>query len=191
MYNCYIDKLAAFTANKNTIGFQVKRGYEPYSEFRPYEEISAPVAPSAILQRNTPSMVITGCCYKVLIELKRTLYELLTGENYNEVLKQKQPYMDNTKSVKESSDRELTDNELIVLETVYSLSKVDDYYKTPKGFCEGDMIIALNNDVDMSRLLNGFKLSCENYNATIDIDRGMIVATETIAPYDDIIINLE
>ena len=185
------DKLAAFTANKNTIGFQVKRGYEPYSEYRPYEEISAPVAPSAILQRNTPSMVITGCCYKVLIELKRSLYELLTGESFNEILKQKQPYMDTNKSVKEATDRELTDGELAVLETVYSLSKNGDCYKTPKGFCEGDMIIALNENVDMSRLLNGFKLSDENYNAVIDVDRGMIVATETISPYDDIIINLQ
>lgn len=186
------DKLAAFTANKNTIGFQVKRGYEPYSEFRPYEEISAPVAPSAILQRNTPSMVTTGCCYKVLIELKRQLYNILTGEDYNEVLKQKQPYMSiNSSSVKESYDRELTDNELSVLETVYNIHKENDYYKTPKGFCDGDMIVALHESIDMSKLLNGFKLSCDNYNAIIDIDRGMIVATEDIDPYDDIIVNLE
>ena len=82
------DKLAAFTANKNTIGYVVPRGFEAYSEFRPYEEISSPVAPSAILQRGTPSVVTTGCCYKVLIEMKRKLYEVLTGENYDEILKE-------------------------------------------------------------------------------------------------------
>lgn len=186
------DKLSAFTANKNTIGFQVKRGYEPYSEFRPYEEISAPVAPSAILQRNTPSMIITGCAYKVLIELKRKMYEILTGENFDEVLKQKQPYMSlNNNDVKESYDRELTDKEVTLLESVYSLEKYNDYYRTPKGFCDGDMIIALNENVDMSKLLNGFKMSCEDYNAVFDYERGIIIATEMINPYDDIIINLE
>jgi hypothetical protein len=186
------DKLAAFTANKNTIGFQVKRGFEPYSEFRPYEEISAPVAPSAILQRNTPSMIITGCAYKVLIELKRKLYEILTGENYDEVIKQKQPYMSLTNiSTTESVDRELTDQEVSVLEMVYSLDKTDGNYRTPKSFCDGDMIIALQDGVDMSKLINGFKISTENYNAVIDEEHGMIVATKSIDPRDDIIINLD
>ena len=189
------DKLAAFTANKNTIGYQVPRGYEAYSEFRPYEEISAPVAPSAILQRNTPSMVTTGCAYKVLIELKRKMYEVLTGESFDEVLKQKQPYMNSGKdSVKESVnlvERKLTDKEVSVLETVYGFNKSNDKYKSPKAYMEGDMILPLQDGVDMSPLLEGFILSEEGYNAIYDQEHNMITATETINPYDDIIINLE
>ena len=81
------DKLAAQTANKNTIGYQIPKGFEPYSETRPYEEISGIVAPSAILQRGTPSVVIVGTAQKVLIELKRSMYKILTGEDYDEILK--------------------------------------------------------------------------------------------------------
>ena len=49
----------------------------------------------------------------------------------------------------------------------------------------------ISYSVDMSKLLNGFKLSCEAYNAIVDTDRGMVIATEAIDPYDDIVINLD
>ena len=97
------DKITKFTANKNTIGYQIPQNFEPYSEFRPYEEISSPVAPSAILQRGTPSVVTTGCANKVLIELKRQMYTVMTGEDYDEVLKQKQPYMNSEPSATKES----------------------------------------------------------------------------------------
>lgn len=188
------DKLAAFTANKNTIGYQVKRGYEPYSTFRPYEEISSPVAPSAILQRNTPSVVTTGCCYKVLIELKRKMYNILTGGDYNDILKQKQPYMNTdsgaaTEMVNVHS-RELTESEVFTLEQIYDLHKSDDGYVSPKCYCEGDMILALNDSVDMSKMIDNFKLSSDCSNATFDYDRGMIIASKKILPYDNIILDL-
>ena len=171
------------------------RGYEAYSEFRPYEEISAPVAPSAILQRNTPSMVTTGCTYKVLIELKRKMYEILTGESFDEVLKQKQPYMvrgkDPVKENMESLDHVLTPEEVSMLESVYGLTTYGDKYKSPKAYMEGDMILPLQDGIDMSPLLEGFELSTDNYNAIYDPEHNMIIATETINPYDSIIINLE
>ena len=186
------DKLAAFTANKNTIGYQVPRGYEPYSTFRPYEEISAPVAPSAILQRNTPSMVTTGCVYKILIELKRKQYEILTGENYDEVLKQKQPYMVRGKKPTVESvtfERQITDEEISVLESVHGFDKESGHYKSAKCYLPEDMIMPLQEGIDMTSVINNFKLSSENYNAIYDRVYNMIIATEQINPYDDIIVN--
>lgn len=113
------DKITQFTANKNTVGYQIPKNFEPYSEYRPYEEISGPVAPSAILQRGTPSVITTGCANKVLIELKRHMYEVMTGQNYDEVLKQKQPYMDPELVItKESVDGSIFDEQFEMFEKV-------------------------------------------------------------------------
>ena len=70
------DKLAYFTALKSVIGDIIPEGYEPYSEFRPDEEISSYIGPSAILKRQVPSITITLLGNKVIVELKRALEEI-------------------------------------------------------------------------------------------------------------------
>ena len=65
-----------YSALKSIVGEVIEEGYEPYSEFRPDEEISAFVGPSAVLQRMVPSIIFTMFGNKVLIELKRKLQEI-------------------------------------------------------------------------------------------------------------------
>jgi len=73
------DKITFFSALKSIIGEVVPEGYEPYSEYRPNEEVSAFLSPNAVLARMTPSIIYTMFANKVLIELKRHLEEI-----YNE-----------------------------------------------------------------------------------------------------------
>lgn len=70
------DKLAFFTALKSVICEVIPEGYEPYSEFRPDEEVSSAIGPSAILKRQTPSIILTLLGNKVIVELKRKLEEI-------------------------------------------------------------------------------------------------------------------
>ena len=65
-----------FTALKNTIGEIIPEGYEPYSSYRPDEEISSLIASNSILNRMTPSILLTGLGGKCIIELKRHLQDL-------------------------------------------------------------------------------------------------------------------
>lgn len=76
------DKITYFTALKSVIGEQIEEGFEPYTEFRPDEEISSAIAPGAVLARMTPSILLTMFGNKVLIELKRTLYKQFTGKEW-------------------------------------------------------------------------------------------------------------
>lgn len=69
-------KIANFTALKNTIGEILPEGYEPYSESRPDEEISTIIASNSILNRMTPSILLTALGNKCIIELKRHLEEM-------------------------------------------------------------------------------------------------------------------
>lgn len=70
------DKITHFSALKSIVGEVIDEGYEPYSEYRPDEEISTFIGPSAILQRMTPSVILTMFGNKLLIELKRKLEEI-------------------------------------------------------------------------------------------------------------------
>lgn len=70
------DKITNFTALKSIVAKQIKEGYEPFSEYRPDEEISTFIAPGAIMARMTPSINLTMFGYKVLIELKRHLRDI-------------------------------------------------------------------------------------------------------------------
>lgn len=70
------DKLAFFTALKSIIATVVDEGYEPYSEYRPDEEVSSFISPTNLLARMTPSIILTMFGYKVLIELKHQLEEI-------------------------------------------------------------------------------------------------------------------
>ena len=69
------DKITNYTALKGVNSHVIPEGMEPYSEFRPDEEISAFIAPLGILARKTPSLFIPLFGNKVLIETKRKLVE--------------------------------------------------------------------------------------------------------------------
>lgn len=70
------DKVASFTAMKNIVGEVVPEGYEPWSDFRPDEEISSTLGQQAILQRMTQSIVNSLLGNKVIVEHKRCLYDI-------------------------------------------------------------------------------------------------------------------
>ena len=70
------DKFANFTALKSIVGAVVSKGEEPFSLYRPEEEVSTFIPPGAILARMTPSVIITLFGNKVLVELKRKLQEI-------------------------------------------------------------------------------------------------------------------
>ena len=65
------DKGSAFTALKFTTSHVIPKGKEPYSEYRPDEEISTLLAPSSVLARKTPSILETMFANKCIIEMKR------------------------------------------------------------------------------------------------------------------------
>lgn len=70
------DKITFYSALKSIVGEVIEEGYEPYSEFRPDEEISTFLGPSAVLARMVPSSMLVMFTNKVLIELKRTLNDI-------------------------------------------------------------------------------------------------------------------
>ena len=65
-----------FTALKSVICEVIPEGYEPYSEFRPEEEVSSLIGPSAILKRQVPSITLTILGNKIIVELKKKLEEI-------------------------------------------------------------------------------------------------------------------
>lgn len=69
------DKVALHTANKQIISQEIPKGYEPYSEFRPDEEISVLTSPGTLERRMTKSVVPIAAGFKCLIELKRKIKE--------------------------------------------------------------------------------------------------------------------
>ena len=74
------DKLTFFTALKSIVGEVVEEGKEPYTLFRPEEEISSVIAPAAVIARGTPSIILTMLGNKVLVELKRSLKDIYDGK---------------------------------------------------------------------------------------------------------------
>lgn len=67
------DKVALYSANKQIISEVIPKGYEPYSEFRPDEEISVMTSPGTIARRMTPAVISVSAAMKVQIELKRKI----------------------------------------------------------------------------------------------------------------------
>ena len=70
------DKLVFNTACKGVCKEIFSEGKEPYTDFRPNEEISAILGQGAILARMVPSIIITGSINKGLIELDRAVKEI-------------------------------------------------------------------------------------------------------------------
>ena len=75
-----------YTGIKTVIGEIIPEGYEPYSEFRPDEEISSMIASNSILARMTPSIMLVCLGNKCLIELKRKLKEMY-DKGFNETVR--------------------------------------------------------------------------------------------------------
>ena len=65
-----------FSALKSIVGDVIPEGLEPYSEYRPEEEISCFLGPGALLARMTPSAILTMFGNKVIIELERQLEDI-------------------------------------------------------------------------------------------------------------------
>lgn len=70
------DKMCSEFALKSICSHVIDEGYEPYSEYRPDEEISSLVAPLSISARKTPSIFLAMFGNKLLIELKRQLKDI-------------------------------------------------------------------------------------------------------------------
>lgn len=177
------DKLTHMTANKATIGYVIPKGFEPYTEFRPYEEVSIPIAPSAILQRGTPSIKLTMCYYKNLIELKRKWYEILTGESWNDKQKRENTYMLKPDSVKESAS--VLNPITPVMEVAFDLHRNDKgHYCTSTMYSPGDTIMPISSD-DISvrdAILDSFRISDAEPNMKYNEELGILEATEVIYP---------
>ena len=69
------DKVALYGPNKQIISEVIPKGFEPYSEFRPDEEISVLTSPGTIARRMVTSVLKLMAADKVLIELKRKIKE--------------------------------------------------------------------------------------------------------------------
>lgn len=76
------DKGTFFTALKFEVSNIIPEGYEPYSEYRPNEEISSFIGTSAIIARKTPSIETTLAANKLIVELKRKLWEIYYGKKW-------------------------------------------------------------------------------------------------------------
>lgn len=67
------DKTTNYCALKGVVSNVIPEGQEPWSEFRPDEDVDAFISPLSILARKTPSMYITLFGNKIIVELKRRL----------------------------------------------------------------------------------------------------------------------
>ena len=74
------DKVCANFALKGVTSHVIEEGYEPYSEYRPGEEISTLVAPLSVAARKVPSIFLAMFGNKLLLEAKRQLKEMYTGK---------------------------------------------------------------------------------------------------------------
>jgi hypothetical protein len=194
------DKFAHMSANKATNGYMIPRGLEPYTLFRPYEEIDVPLAPSAILQRGTPSILTVMMGYKVLIELKRSIFELLTGVDWNEKQRQDRPYMDvhepiKLKPTKESTygngkfdqaKMDIAREKVQLLEATFDLVRSPDQkFESSKEYSKGDIVFAgldFRDWMNRTAFEENLSLVEEGYTPNIELDPevGAYVAKDVI-----------
>jgi hypothetical protein len=71
------DKITYFAANKATLRSVIEEGKEPYTDFRPEEEVSAMLSVSSINKRMVTSILMNGALNKLMIELDRTIKDKL------------------------------------------------------------------------------------------------------------------
>ena len=171
------DKVVHMTANKATCGYKVPDGYEARTAFRPYEEVSVPIAPSAVLQRGTPSIITTMCAYKCLIETKRKMYEILTGEDWNEKDKRENPYM------VPHTDDDVTESTL--LDVLFEeCNVVGDKIVSESAYMPGDVIYTgeLATKVHNALMENDARVSYREPNVKYDSVEEIIIASDMIYP---------
>ena len=77
------DKIVDFAALKTVNGEVIPKGLEPFSTFRPDEEVSSAIPPISIYGRMVPSIVVTMMGNKALIELKRKLGDIWFDGKYD------------------------------------------------------------------------------------------------------------
>lgn len=169
------DKITFFTALKSIIGEVIPEGLEPYSEFRPDEEVSSIIAPGAVLARMTPSILLTMFGNKVLIELKRKLYEIYAGKPW--------------KPVKENMIKK--SDEEVVLETIteiyrdYNDDGIDTYF-TNKAFKTGETICSIKSGNELNIFGQHFKAST---NPNCKLMDNFIIAIRDIEKCEEITIS--
>lgn len=71
------DKITYFAANKATLRNVIPEGFEPYTDFRKDEEISALLSISSINHRMVTSILMNGSLNKLMIELDRSCKDIL------------------------------------------------------------------------------------------------------------------
>lgn len=74
------DKISFSTALKTVVSDVFPKGEEPYSEFRPEEPIDAFLSPLSAVSRMTTDYFSLALTNKVLIELKRSIGDIMTGK---------------------------------------------------------------------------------------------------------------
>lgn len=77
------DKIVDFAALKTVNGEVIPKGKEPFSTFRPDEEVSSAIPPISIYGRMVPSIVVTMMGNKAIIELKRKLGDIWFDGKYD------------------------------------------------------------------------------------------------------------
>ena len=71
------DKIAVYGPNKEIISEVIPEGWEPYSEFRPDEEISVITSPGTIARRMTYGIIPIMAANKVMVELKNKIRDMI------------------------------------------------------------------------------------------------------------------
>jgi len=74
------DKIAFQGACKTIVSETIETGEEPYSEFRPEENIDAIFSPLSFVSRMTVDIPIAMLAQKALVELKRTVKDIYDGK---------------------------------------------------------------------------------------------------------------
>jgi hypothetical protein len=77
------DKIVYFSANKGVEKSMIPKGKEPYTEFRPNESVDAFVGDISIAKRMVVSTVLVGSINKLLIELDRSVKDIM-GIEYDD-----------------------------------------------------------------------------------------------------------
>jgi hypothetical protein len=168
------DKLTFFTALKSIVGEVIPEGYEPYSIFRPEEEVSSLVGPSAVLARGTPSIILTMFANKVLVELKRSLYGIYMDK----------PWKPTTESV------DISKEDLLFEQTInlYREKNIDDNqsYYTRRAIKQDETICPIYYNNKLTIVGNYIKSSNE---PNCKIENEFLISLREIDPKEELTIS--
>lgn len=71
------DKIVLYGPNKQIISNKIPTGLEPFSEFRPNEEVSVFTSPGTVSRRMVQSVIPVSMTMKIMIELKRKIADMM------------------------------------------------------------------------------------------------------------------